>query len=137
MRFMMIIKCTKDSEAGNPPDPRMMAAVMKHSEEAMKAGILVSTGGLLPSSKGAKIQVANGKANVIDGPFAETKELVGGFAILNADSKEDAIRMGREFMQIHIDILGPSYTGEMEIRQMWDESTHRPAEPELAQASHS
>jgi hypothetical protein len=103
----------------------------------MKAGILVSTGGLLPSSKGAKIQVANGKANVIDGPFAETKELIGGFAILNADSKEDAIRMGREFMQIHIDILGPSYTGEMEIRQMWDESTHRPAEPELAQASHS
>jgi hypothetical protein len=131
---MMMMKCQKGTEAGNPPDPRLMAAIGKHSGEAAKAGILLSTGGLLSSAKGALIQVANGKANIIDGPFAETKELIGGFAILNADSKEDAIRMGREFMQLHIDILGSSYSGEMEIRQMWDEPNQRAAEPELAGA---
>jgi hypothetical protein len=136
MQFMMMMKCPKGKEAGNPPDPRVIEAIEKHSAEARKAGILLSTGGLLSSAKGALIQVANGKANVIDGPFAETKELIGGFAILKADSKEDAVRMGREFMQLQIDILGPSYEGEMEIRQMWDEGARSSAEAEeLADAT--
>jgi hypothetical protein len=120
MRFMMIVKATKDSEAGIPPNPKLMAAITKMSEEAAQLGLLVSAGGLLPSSQGARIRVANGKTSVIDGPFAETKELVGGYAIFDLKSKEDAIRMGRDFMQVHADILGPSYEGELEIRPLMD-----------------
>lgn len=121
MRFMMMIKCNKDSEAGRMPDPRLMAEIMKHSQEMRKAGILLETGGLMPTSKGARIHVSKGKADVIDGPFAETKELIGGFAILKANSKEEAVKMGKAFMQLHIDVLGPAYEGEMEIRQMMDQ----------------
>jgi hypothetical protein len=120
MRFMMLVKANKDYEAGMPPNPELMAAIGKLSEEGMKSGLLVSNGGLLPSSKGARIRVAGGKLTVNDGPFAETKELIGGFAILEAKSKEDAIEQGSRFMQIHADILGPSYEGELEVRQMFD-----------------
>ena len=136
MRFMMMMKCNKDSEAGVPPDPRLMAAIAKHSEEAIKAGILLQTGGLFPTSKGARIRVSGGKTSVIDGPFAETKELIGGFAILKANSKEEAIQMGRDFMQCHIDILGPEYEGQMEIRQMIDEEDFKAIMSETAQVAH-
>jgi hypothetical protein len=80
---------------------------------------MVTSGGLLPSSQGARIRVGGGKTSVIDGPFAETKELVGGFAIFELESKEEAVRLGRDFMQMHADILGPAYEGEMEIRPMF------------------
>ncbi|MGZ4787107.1 MAG: YciI family protein [Terriglobales bacterium] len=120
MRFMMMMKSTKESEEGAPLNPKLMAAIAKHSEEARQAGILLSSGGLLPSSKGARIQVGGGKVNVIDGPFAETKELIGGFAILKANSREEAIEMGKAFMQLHVEVLGPAYEGQMEIRQMMD-----------------
>lgn len=119
MQFMMMMKAHPDYEKGKLPDPRLIAAINKHGEELSRQGILVTTGGLLPSYAGAKIKVANAKLAVTDGPFAETKELVGGYAILNASSKAEAIRLGREFLQIHIDILGPAYEGEMEIRQMF------------------
>ena len=76
----------------------------------------------MPSSAGARILVSGGTLRVIDGPFAEAKELIGGFAILKADSKEEAIRLGKIFMQLHIDTLGPSYESELEIRQMHDTS---------------
>ena len=85
-----------------------------------EAEILLESGGLLPSSKGARIQVGGGKLNVVDGPFAETKELVGGFAIMKADSRDEAIEMGKAFMQIHVDVLGPEYEGQLEIRQLMD-----------------
>jgi len=119
MQFMMMMKCTKEYEAGQRPDPRLIEAIGKHGAELTKKGILVSSGGLLPTYAGARIHVSSGNMAVTDGPFAETKELIGGFAILNAASKEEAIRLGRQFLQIHIDVLGRSYEGEMEIRQMW------------------
>jgi PhnB protein len=119
MRFMMIVKATKDSEAGKPPNPALMAATAKLAEEANKVGVMVDSGGLLPSSKGAHIRVSGGKTSVIDGPFAETKELVGGFAIFDLKSNEQAIEMGTHFMQVHADILGPSYEGELEIRPIF------------------
>jgi hypothetical protein len=122
MQFMMIVKATKDSEAGRPPNPELMAAVAKMGEEASKRGVMVSSGGLLPSSQGARISVAGGKTSVIDGPFSETKELVGGYAIFELASKEEAVRMGRDFMQVHGDILGPSYEGELEIRPIFTAS---------------
>jgi len=120
MQFMMIVKSTKNSEAGGPPNPQLMAAIAKMGEEATKKGLMISAGGLQPSSQGTRVRVAGGKTSVIDGPFAETKELVGGFAIFNLPSKEEAIKMGRDFMQVHADILGPSYEGELEIRPMMD-----------------
>jgi len=117
---MMIVKATKDSEAGLPPNPALMAAVAKMAEEATKSGALLGAGGLMPSSQGARVRVAGGKTSVIDGPFAETKELVGGYAIFDLPSKEEAIRSGTRFMQVHADILGPSYEGELEIRPLFD-----------------
>lgn len=120
MRFMMIVKATKDSEAGCTPNPELMAAIAKMAEEATKRGVMVTAGGLQPSSRGARIRVSGGKTSLIDGPFAETKELVGGYAIFDLPSKEDAVQMGRQFMQLHADILGPSYEGELEIRPLMD-----------------
>jgi hypothetical protein len=124
MRFMMIVKGGKDYEAGKPPSPELMAAVAKAAEEQARAGILLESGGLLPSAAGAKVRVADGKLTVIDGPFSEAKELIGGFAILKAGSKTEAIEMGRSFMELHARILGPSYEGELEIRQMMDVPPH-------------
>jgi hypothetical protein len=120
MRFMMIVKADQAYEAGRPPVPALIAAIGKHSEEMAKAGVLLQSGGLLPSSKGARVQVSGGKMTVTDGPFAETKELIGGFAILEAASKEEAIRLGKEFMQLHVDVLGQSYEGTLEVRTMFD-----------------
>jgi hypothetical protein len=120
MRFMMIVKANKDSEAGTPPNPELMAAVAKLAEEATKRGVMVGAGGLLPSSQGARIRVSGGKTSVTDGPFAETKELVGGYAIFDLKSKAEAVQMGTRFMQLHGDILGPSYEGELEIRPLFD-----------------
>jgi len=120
MRFMMIVKGDKNYEAGAPPKPELLAAIGKLSEEMIKAGVLLDMGGLLPSSKGARINVKQGKLTVTDGPFSEAKELIGGYAILQVKSREEAIERGRRFMQLHADVLGPSYDGELEIRQMPD-----------------
>jgi hypothetical protein len=120
MRFMMIVKADPSYESGRPPDPALLAAVGKLSEEMTRAGVLLQSGGLLPSSKGARVRVSGGKMTVTDGPFAETKELIGGFAILEAASKEEAIRLGKEFMQLHVDVLGQPYEGTLEVRPMFD-----------------
>src|SRR5882724_2526762 len=120
MRYMMLVKATKDSEAGLPPNPALMAAVDKLAQEASQRGQMVEAGGLLPSSQATRIRVAIGKTSVLDGPFAETKELVGGYAVFELKSKEEAVGMGTRFMQLHADVLGSSYEGELEIRPMFD-----------------
>jgi len=125
---MMIIKATRESEAGVALNPELMAAVAKLAGEAAAQGSLITAGGLCPSSQGVRIRVASGKTSVIDGPFAETKELVGGFAIFQLESKQDAVESGRQFMQLHADILGPSYKGEMEIRPLMDAPPHAAGE---------
>lgn len=124
MRFMMIVKGDRNYEAGAPPKPELMAAINKLVEEHAKAGILIDNGGLHPSSKGARVRVGGGKLAVTDGPFTEAKELVGGYAIFQIKSKSEAIELGKRFMQVHADILGPSYEGELEIRQMVDPSDY-------------
>jgi hypothetical protein len=86
----------------------------------MKAGVVLDTGGLMPSSRGARVRVSGGKLTITDGPFAETKELIGGYAIIQAKSKAEAVELARQFMQAHADILGPSYEGECEVRQMFE-----------------
>jgi hypothetical protein len=120
MRYMMLVKGNSDYEAGKPPSPALMEAIGALAEKGFRDGSLVEQGGLLPSSAGALIRVRDGKVKVIDGPFAEARELVGGYAILRAGSKVEAIRMGSEFMELHARVLGPSFEGELEVRELFD-----------------
>ena len=118
MRYMMMIKATKDYEEGRPPNPELMVAMGKLSEEMMQAGKLISSGGLQPSAKGTRLSYANGKRTVTDGPFAETKELIGGYAIFRLESKEEALALANRAMDIHIK-AGVTDV-QMEIRPMYE-----------------
>src|SRR6201990_1024316 len=91
MRFMVMVKATKESEAGAMPDEKLLAEMGKFNEELVKAGVMLAGEGLQPSSKGARIKFSGKKRSVIDGPFAETKELICGFWIWQVNSKEEAI----------------------------------------------
>ena len=91
MRFMVLVKANKDSEAGVIPDQKVLTAMGKFNEELVKAGVMLAGEGLHPSSKGARVKFSGGKTTVIDGPFAETKELVAGFWLWKVKSKEEAI----------------------------------------------
>ena len=124
MKYMMLVKCNQESEAGVPPSPELLAAIEKIGKVAIANGTMLQTGGLLPTSQACRIHASKGTTSVIDGPFAETKELVGGYAIFELKSKEEAVKIGREFMQLHADILGPAYEGQLEIRPMFDSPTN-------------
>jgi hypothetical protein len=108
---MVLYKPGKETDA--PPSPQERAAVGQLIEEMAKAGVLIATDGLQPSSKGARVRIDGGKFTVTDGPFAETKELIGGFAIVNAKSKAEAIELAKRFLSV----MGE---GESEIRLMHD-----------------
>ena len=118
MKFMMLVTGDKDYEAGKPPNPELMSAVAELAEKQAKAGRMVDSGGLLPSSQGARVRVSGGKLTVKDGPFAEAKEVIGGYAVLEYDTMDEAVAGAREFMQLHARILGPSYEGTCEVRPM-------------------
>lgn len=115
---MMMVKADKNYEAGNPPPPELQAAMGAYTEEMMKAGVVVGVGGLLPSAMGAKVRIAGDAVSVLDGPFTEAKELIGGYAIVEAKSKAEAIEHAKRFMKLHVEVLGPSYSGECEVREM-------------------
>jgi hypothetical protein len=91
MRFMVLVKASKDSEAGVMPDEKLLAAMGKYNEELVKAGVMLAGEGLHPSSKGARVKFSGTKRTVVDGPFAETKELVAGYWLWQVKSKEEAI----------------------------------------------
>ena len=110
MRFLSIYKTV---ERTTPPSQDEMATMGKLVEEGMKAGWLVATEGCLPSTLGARVRQTNGNISITDGPFIETKELVGGFAILKANSKQEAIELARNFLQNAGD-------GECELRQLYE-----------------
>jgi hypothetical protein len=116
MRFMIMVK---SAESAVPPPMALMAAIGKLGEEAMRAGVMVETGGLLPSGMGARVRLSAGKLTVTDGPFAETKELVGGYAVYDLKSKQEAIDWATRFMQLHKEHW-PGWEGESEIRQIFD-----------------
>lgn len=118
MKFMMMVKADRNYEAGAAPSPELESAIGQLTQEMIEAGKLVDMGGLLPSSAGARIRVGGGAVTVTDGPFSEAKELVGGYAILRAESKAEAIELGKRFMGLHSQVLGPSYEGELEVRQL-------------------
>ena len=93
MRFMMIVKADPSYEAGGPPNPALLAAIGKLSEEMTNAGVLLQSGGLLPSSKGARVRASGGKMTVTDGPFAETKEQLGGYYLIEAKDLDEATKI--------------------------------------------
>jgi len=126
MKFMLMMKASKESEAGQPPDPKLMALMGPYVEKMARSGVLIETGGLLPSVRGTRVSLANDTFTVTDGPFAETKELIGGYAIVEVPSKDEAIALTREFLQMHRDALGPGYTGESEIREMMGVTSFAP-----------
>jgi hypothetical protein len=121
VRFMMLVKGDKDYERGAPPPPALMAAIGKLGEEMTRSGQLLEMGGLAPSAMGALLNLAGGAIRVTDGPFAESKEVIGGYAIMRADSKAEAIELGRRFLQVHADVMGKSYKAQLEVRQLFDQ----------------
>jgi hypothetical protein len=118
MKFLTFIRHS-ESYRESPPPAALMEAMGKFIEKSSREGILVDTGGLLPSNDGARVRLASGVITVTDGPFSESKEVIGGWAILNADSKADAIRMATEFMELHRKYW-PGFEGESEVRAMFD-----------------
>jgi hypothetical protein len=116
MRFLSIYKA---AETNTPPTLEHVAKMGELIEKSMKAGALIATEGCLPSALGARVRLSGGKVTVTDGPFTESKELVAGFALLQAKSKQEAIEMAREF-------LGVAGDGECEIRQIFDPSDSAP-----------
>ena len=126
MRFMIIVKATKDSEAGALPSEELLTAMGRFNEELAKAGIMLAGDGLQPSSKGARVRFSGPQRTVIDGPFAETKELVAGFWIWQVKSKEEAIEWVKRCPN---PMPGDS---EIEIRQVFEAEDFGPAlSPEL------
>jgi len=117
---MMLVKADKDFEAGVPMNAELEVAFKKIVDEATERGTMVEVGRLLPTSRGVRVRAASGKISVIDGPFAETKELIGGFAIFELKSKEEVVERCKQLMQVFLDFLGPSYEGELEIRPIFD-----------------
>ena len=120
MRFMMLVKADKDYERGAPPTPALMAAIGALGQEMVKSGHMLEMGGLAPTSAGALLNLESGAIRVIDGPFAESKEVIGGYAVMQAKSKAEAIELARRFLQVHADVLGTSYTAQVEVRQLFD-----------------
>jgi len=111
MRFMVLVKADKNSEAGVLPDTKMLADMGKYNEELVKAGVMLAGEGLQPSSKGARVRFSGGKKTVIDGPFTEAKELVAGFWLWQVKSKEEAIEWLKR---------APFEETEVEIRQVFE-----------------
>ncbi len=118
MRFMAIVKANKDSEAGVMPSKELLAAMGKFNEEMIKAGVLLAAEGLHASSKGARVRFSKDKRTVIDGPFAETKELIAGFWLLQVKSKEEAI----EWIKRSPCPFEGNEEPEIEIRQVFEAS---------------
>ena len=114
MRFMIIVKATKDSEAGKMPPESLFAAMATYHEELQKAGVLVDASGLQPSTKGWRIRYSGGKRTVVDGPFTESKELIAGYTLIQVKSREEALEWTRRFPNPAVG------DGEIEVRQLYE-----------------
>ena len=115
MRFMVMVMAKKESEVGPPPTPEAFAAMQKYNEELAKAGILLAAEGLTPTSQGARVKFSGDKRTVIDGPFAEAKEVVAGFTIIRVKSKEEAIEWVKRAPNV-----SPKGEEVVEIRKLMD-----------------
>ncbi len=124
MRFMILVKATKDSEAGVMPKERLLAEMAKYHEELAKAGMLVDGSGLQRSAKGWRIKYAGKQRSFVDGPFAETKELVAGYTIIQAKSREEAIEWTKRFPNPAVD----GGEAQIEVRQLFELEDFAPSE---------
>jgi hypothetical protein len=122
MRFMTLVKSAENS---GPPPQALMEAIGRLGEEASKAGVKVEMGGLLPSAMGSRVRLAGGKVTVVDGPFTEAKEVIGGYAFFDVTSKEEAMDWTSRFMNLH-KVHWPEWQGETEVRQIFDPSDFTP-----------
>jgi hypothetical protein len=116
MRFMIIVKATKDSEAGARPPEALFAEMATYHEELQKAGVLLDASGLQPSSKGWRVKYSGSKRTVIDGPFTESKELIAGYTLIQVKSREEAMEWARRFPNP----VGDGKEGEIEVRQLFE-----------------
>lgn len=123
MRYMMIVKGDEHFRASGPPPAELMDAIGKLGEDGFKTGKMVSMGGLRPTADGVRVRIDRGALTVTDGPFTESKEVIGGFSIMNLATKEEAIEAAREFMELHRK-LWPGWDGECEVRLMYEEGDH-------------
>jgi len=114
MRFMILVKANKDTEAGTMPSEDIFKAMAEYHEELAKAGVLLDANGLQPSSKGWRIKYSGGRRMVIDGPFTEAKELVAGYTIIQAKSREEAVEWSKRFPNPH------NEDSAIEVRQMFE-----------------
>ena len=124
MRFMIIVKANQDTEAGVMPEDKLIAAMAQYHEELQKAGALVDASGLQPSAKGFRVRYSGARRIVTDGPFAETKELIAGYTIINVKSREDAVEWARRFPNPH----GEGADAEIEVRQFFELDDFAPSE---------
>jgi hypothetical protein len=113
---MIMVKATKDSEAGTMPEEALIAAMADYHEALVKAGVLLDASGLQPTSKGVRIKFSNGKRTVIDGPFTESKELIAGYTLIQVKSRDEAMAWAQRFPSPH----GDQAEGEIEIRQLYE-----------------
>ena len=125
MKYLTFMRCSEKYNAGAAP-PAFMQAMGKFAEQSMKDGVLVDTAGLHPSSDASILRLERGEISVTDGPFTETKEIIGGYAIIQAKDKADVMRVAREFMELHRKHW-PGFEGECEVRQLFEpsEAPHR------------
>jgi len=124
MRFMIVVKASQDSEAGVMPDEKALSEMAKYHEELQRAGVLLDASGLQATSKGWRIQYSGQKRTVVDGPFAETKELIAGYTIIQVKSKEEAMEWARRFPNPSLD----GKEGEIEVRQLFELDDFGPSE---------
>jgi len=116
MRFMILVKATRDSEAGAMPEEKLIAEMASYHEDLAKAGALLDASGLHPSSKGWRIKYSGGKRALIDGPFAETKELIAGYTLIQAKSRAEALEWTKRFPNP----AGEGKEAEIEVRQLFE-----------------
>jgi hypothetical protein len=121
MKYLTFIRHSEAHRQAGPP-PALLDAMGKFVAKSLKEGTLVDTGGLLPSKEGVRVRLAKGKITVTDGPFTESKEVIGGWAILRTDSRVEAIRIATEFMELHRKYW-PEFEGESEVRPMFEPGT--------------
>jgi hypothetical protein len=118
MKYLMLIKHS-ESQRAEPLPEALMSAMGKFVEEGFQSGVLKDTAGLKASSEGFRVRTGGGKLTVSDGPFTEAKEIVGGYALVDVPSREEAMRVARDFMELHR-IHWPAFTGECEVRPLED-----------------
>lgn len=124
MRFMILVKASAQSEAGVMPEENLIAAMADYHDQLAKAGVLLDASGLQPSAKGWRIRYSGGQRTVIDGPFAESKELVAGYTLIQVRSRQEALEWTRRFPAPH----GDGIEAEIEVRQLYELDDFAPSE---------